>query len=135
VPIPTAERYLAVFLFFSKGTVNKECFIRRGAANTGSEKEAKELQISQSVDRVKAHLQHLHNRFGSIRDLLKECNLIKAAVSSEDILSLIETHGGGDEAANNYARTMRHPSFLCSAACNRGFFMDVPCPLCGSKSC
>jgi hypothetical protein len=137
VPIQTAERYLAVVLFFSKGTVNKECFIHRGAANTVREKEAKELQISQSVDRVTAHLQLLHNRFGSSRDLLKECNLLEAHVFREDpkMQALIKTLGEGVEAANPYSSTMSHPSFLCSAACNNGYFVDVPCPLCGSKSC
>ena len=95
------------------------------------------MQIAQSVDRVTAHLQLLHNRFGSSRDLLKECNLLEAHVFREDpkMQAGLKTLGEGVEAANPYSSTMSHPSFLCSAACNNGYFVDVPCPLCGSKSC
>ena len=81
VPITTAERYLAVVLFFSKGTVKEEFFIRRGAAYTDRQKEEKKSQISQSVARVETHLQLLLSRFGSLHELLKECNLVIDAVS------------------------------------------------------
>ena len=71
VPLPIAERYLAVVLFFSNGSVMKECFFSRSAANTVSDKELKELQINQCGANVTVHLQQMRWRFGTSANLLK----------------------------------------------------------------
>ena len=91
--------------------------------------------ISQCVANVTMHLQLLHERFGTIHNLLKECDLIKAPVSqfTEEIRWAMETHGGGVEAANNMERVM-HTSFLCPA-CDGGIFVEFACPLCGAIWC
>jgi hypothetical protein len=86
VPLPLAERYLAVVLFFSNGSVMKECFCSRSAANTGSDKELKELEINQSAANVTFHLQQLRWRFGTIANLLKAFDM-KPPEAIDDQLS------------------------------------------------
>ena len=86
VPLPLAERYLAVVLFFSNGSVMKEFFCSRSAANTGSDKELKELEINQSAANVTFHLQQLRWRFGTIANLLKAFDM-KPPEAIDDQLS------------------------------------------------
>ena len=86
VPLPLAERYLAVVLFFSNGSVMKEFFCSRSAANTGSDKELKELEINQSAANVTFHLQQLRWRFGTIANLLKALDM-KPPEAIDDLLS------------------------------------------------
>ena len=77
LPIPVADRLLAVCLFLSGGHPRVECFVRRidVTGEDGVSVQEADKEIDERVKTVTRHLKQLHGRYKSSQDLLSSCEL------------------------------------------------------------